>query len=1006
MTHFKQANNVMKILTGLLLIGFCTITKCYAQVNNIIIGGGPPPCGSLTNFPQISSHFVELHETTANVTVSWSENGATFYEVINDGGGTGCGGPKGTRSCTTINIPLGRDVTFYVTSSRECTTNTGDLDSESLDSSPITIGLPPAAPTGLKSSALTATSFKAIWSASPGASGYKVDLLFGSAVVQSDLPAAGTSLVISGLTPNSEYNFRVRAVNSSGISSNSALSPITIFAPLISATDGGVIKYEQPAGVTLSTQAGHNNYAWTLNRQPISGATTNTLRATAPGAYAVTWCATYSDGTTQCLASDPFTVSGETMTINFVRKKMPQVENVKTPAQLDALGNSDVVTVSDYVDGFARPLQHVERGSSPLAKDVVITSRYDAFGRTPRQYLPFVRKTNDGSFMYMPSSNSPILNFYQQANDNIANTTAPFAETVLESSPLNRPFNEGSPGEDWQISNGHAKSFQYASNSATDNVFIWIKSQQGVLASRYYPAGTLIVTRTTDEDGNASREFKDKDGRVVLSERAIEGNIKLRTYFVFDDLGRLQFILPPKTISGLPNSPSVSITSSVLAKECYSYQYDERSRPIVKNIPGAGSTYLIYDKWDRVVLTQQANQRAARKWTFNKYDGLERIVMTGEISLAGDITAAQRAVNSFYAGVQANPLLRFEEPNGNMHGYTNRSFPFLSSQSQVYGVSYYDNYNFLSQFGTGYQFVAEPSLGLANYSPLSKSLTTGTKVLILGSQTYLKTINYYDDKHRKIQSISDNHLGGVDRTSFAIDFVGRLKHSKDVHNGKQSVTIDLEFSHDHRGRVTKVYHTINNGVKVLLADKKYNEVGQLIEENLHSTDGNTFLQSQDYVYNIRGWLSKMNPLETESNVQFPDQYGYELSYTTATGIGDFHPAFNGNITAFTEIRPGIKDAGGAIFKNAFGYQYDARNQLTKANYFQFAGPPQTPTSTFDLTGITYDPNGNIKSLNRKGITSAGTPGTIDDLTYSYNGNQLISVSESSKGDRSKGFIKK
>jgi hypothetical protein len=131
---------------------------------------------------------------------------------------------------------------------------------------------------------------------------------------------------------------------------------------------------------------------------------------------------------------------------------------------------------------------------------------------------------------------------------------------VLESSPLNRPLKQGSAGEDWQISNGHAKSFQYTTNSATDKVFMWNKTQNGASATSYYPVGTLIVNSTTDEDGKQSREFKDKDGRVVLSEKIIEGDVKLRTYFVFDDLGRLQFILPPKTISELPNATSVNIT--------------------------------------------------------------------------------------------------------------------------------------------------------------------------------------------------------------------------------------------------------------------------------------------------------------------------------------------------------------------------------------------------------------------------------------------------------------
>lgn len=770
-----------------------------------------------------------------------------------------------------------------------------------------------------------------------------------------------------------------------------------------------MLTYETPqiqltAGAGTNTTATYNaGYQWYFNNTAIPTATQKTITVFKPGEYKVIACAKYPDNSVPCKPSQIFTLTGEPQHVSFVRTKIPLVAKTLSD-DVNALQFTDLNTSTSYFDGIARPIQQVLKAASPAGNDILSFTQYDAFGREPKKFLPFTRPNTDGSFLVMPQTLLPLTSFYSTDNDNVANTTVPFGEVVYESSPLNRIVQQGSAGEDWQISNGHAKSIQYSSNGTTDNVLIWNKTQNGVSATNYYPVSTLTVTGVTDEDGKQSREYKDKDGRVVLSERIIEDGAKLRTYFVFDDLGRLQFVLPPKTISELPNSSSVSIATDVLARECYSYQYDERNRVTVKNIPAAGSTYIIYDQWDRIVLTQQANQRSAGKWTFNKYDGLDRVVMTGEISLSGDYSTIQQAVSLFYASVSTNPLLRYEELNGNIHGYTNRSFPVLSNQLQVYAASYYDNYNFLSQLGAPYQFKVESTLGVSGYSTLTQSLATGTKVLILGTQTYLKTINFYDDKHRLIQSVSDNHQGGVDRTSFAIDFVGRVTHSKEQHNGLQPVTIDQEFSYDHRGRETKAYHTINGGTKVLLAEKNYNELGQLIEENLHSTDGNTFLQSQDYAYNIRGWLVKVNPIETESNVQFQDQYGFELSYTSATGISGFQPAFNGNITAFTEIRPGNIDVNGAIFKNGFSYQYDSRNQLTNANYFQIAGPGQTPTSTFDLTGITYDPNGNIKSLKRKGITSGGTPGTIDDLNYNYNGNQLIRVDEGA--DKSKGYIKK
>jgi hypothetical protein len=772
-----------------------------------------------------------------------------------------------------------------------------------------------------------------------------------------------------------------------------------------------MLTYENPqlqltAGAGTNTAATYDRgYTWYFNDTEIPGATGKTITVFKPGPYKVRACARYPDNSVPCVISQVFPLAGENVHVSFVRTKSPLVAK-QLSTDVDALQFSDLNTSTAYFDGMSRPIQQVLKAASPMGHDVISINRYDAFGREQKQYLPFTRSSGDGSFLVMPQTLSPLMSFYSASDDKIADTTVPFGEVVFETSPLNRVLQQGSAGEEWQISNNHAKSFNYTTNVAADKVFIWVKTSTGASASSYYPVGTLAVTEVTDEDGNRSREFKDKDGRVVLSERIIEAGAKLRTYYVFDDMGRMQLVLPPKTISELPDATAVTITSEVLARECYSYEYDERGRQTVKNVPGAGSTYMMYDKWDRLVLAQSANQRATGRWTFNKYDALDRIIMTGEVALPGPYGVVQQALNVLYANVQTNSAVRYEERGGSIHGYTNRSFPVLSNQFQAYTISYYDNYDFLSQFGAGYDF-ADESMGTPTHSSLTRSLVTGTKVLILGGQTYLKTVNYYDSRHRVIQMISGNHQGGIDRVTNSLDFTGKIMRTRERHNGLQPVIIDQEFSYDHKGRSINAYHTINNGTKVQLSNKKYNELGQMIEQNIHSTDGNTFLQSQDYVYNIRGWLLNVNPVETESNVQFQDQFGFELSYTTAPAVSDlagFRPAFNGNITAYTEVRPGSTTLDNKIFKNGFSYQYDARNQLTQANYFQVAGPAQTHNSTFDLPAINYDPNGNITFLERMGIIADGTNGKVDELHYDYNGNQLIGVTDG--GDHSRGFIKK
>ena len=61
------------------------------------------------------------------------------------------------------------------------------------------------------------------------------------------------------------------------------------------------------------------------------------------------------------------------------------------------------------------------------------------------------------------------------------------------------------------------------------------------------------------------------------------------------------------------------------------------------------------------------------------------------------------------------------------------------------------------------------------------------------------------------------------------------------------------------------------------------------------------------------------------------------------------------------------------------------------------------TTTATLTsesGYFYDLNGNIKKLQRKGSTGS----FLDNLTYSYIGNQLWSVDEDITGDKNAGFI--
>ncbi|MBT1097785.1 chitinase [Streptomyces sp. Tu102] len=94
-------------------------------------------------------------------------------------------------------------------------------------------GQPPAAPTGLKTGAIAATSIALSWSPMAGATGYAV--YRNGTKVQT---ATGTSATVGGLTPSTAYSFQVAAVNDAGESAKSAtVTATTIAGPSGPGTD-------------------------------------------------------------------------------------------------------------------------------------------------------------------------------------------------------------------------------------------------------------------------------------------------------------------------------------------------------------------------------------------------------------------------------------------------------------------------------------------------------------------------------------------------------------------------------------------------------------------------------------------------------------------------------------------------------------------------------------------------------------------------------------------------
>lgn len=76
--------------------------------------------------------------------------------------------------------------------------------------------------------------------------------------------------------------------------------------------------------------------------------------------------------------------------------------------------------------------------------------------------------------------------------------------------------------------------------------------------------------------------------------------------------------------------------------------------------------------------------------------------------------------------------------------------------------------------------------------------------------------------------------------------------------------------------------------------------------------------------------------------------------------------------------------------------------MTAANFGQYVyGSFQRNGSTnFNVSGITYDDNGNIKSMQQYGLLASGNSDLVEDLTYNYvtGTNRLAPVIDSRNTD--------
>lgn len=671
--------------------------------------------------------------------------------------------------------------------------------------------------------------------------------------------------------------------------------------------------------------------------------------------------------------------------------------------------NKDVIESIVYYDGLGRPMQKIAIKGSPSYKDIVTYIGYDNIGRKDKDYLPYA-EIIDPTASYRNNASLGTSNYYISnfPNEISSTTPNPFSQKKFEDSPDDRVLQQAAPGTDWALGSGHEIKTDYQTNLAnevklytvalnlSDNAYNAIPS-----STTYYQTGQLFKTIIKDENwtsgtNNTTEEFTDKDGHLILKKtygvsvvNNVEVNTSHETYYIYDDYGNLTFVLPPKADG--------AFTTAILNDLCYQYKYDTKNRLVEKKLPGKDWEYIVYDKLDREILTQDANQRTKNKWLFTKYDAFNRIVYTGEYTDAVNLTraAVQSAANAnsnlYETRTTSSTIIGTGTAN-----YTNISFPVGSLPNtgvELFTVNYYDNYlNLTTELNGGDSSISYGITPIVN----PKGLSTCSKIRVLETSDWITNVVYYDSKERPIYNYNkNNYLSIVSTAKRQFDFGGKILESINTHQklNEALITIVDVFTYDHMGRMTIHKQKINNQTEEIVVANTYDNLGHLITKDVGGKVNQSRLQNVNLSYNIRGWLKSINDSDTNNStitLAANDLFGFQINYNDSQTDKLFNGSISETLWKTANDDPSLK---------SYHYTYDSLNRLINAT---------DNLNKFNET-IKYDKNGNIKYLKRLGAIVTGSPvplitnpndfGTMDDLNYYYDGgNRLLKVTDSAPID--------
>lgn len=233
----------------------------------------------------------------------------------------------------------------------------------------------------------------------------------------------------------------------------------------------------------------------------------------------------------------------------------------------------------------------------------------------------------------------------------------------------------------------------------------------------------------------------------------------------------------------------------------------------------------------------------------------------------------------------------------------------------------------------------------------------------------LTTTQYYDGLGRPFEKVEQRVTPSGDNLIHLQQYDGLGRNMQDGNLRKQGQWLFSQY-YGKKGRVVQS-HSSNLLGGWEHTYSSYTYAGSLLQtKHVHTANGKQeVVEEYDYAYDLVGRLVKTTYCVNGSDKR-------ELSVVDYDNYGRI---LLENIMGKDEVL----------------YDYNAQNMLTDSGYNE--GDRQNDGQGNYDESLSYDKMGNVQSLLRSGLLDDGSYGLIDNLSYSYHGNQLLKVDDAANG---------